>query len=59
MEIVWLVATSWRLISKSFLLSVCSLNQQHQHHQGACYKRRISAPVPDLLNQSLQFDTIL
>ena len=35
-----------------------SRKQHHQHHLGACWKRRILGPAPDLLNQNLTLNKI-
>ena len=43
---------------QSSLLKVRTVDQQHEHHPGACEKCRISGSTPDLFNQNLYFNSI-
>lgn len=46
-------------LGRFLLPSVWCLGSGHQHHLGACEKRRVSGPAQDLLSQNLHFDKMI
>ena len=57
---VWAASLGFQLV---FLLTVWSMDQQHWHHLGACYKVRVERQTcykvpPGLMNESLHFNRI-